>query len=83
MAQREIAEDVVKRPYFEAVPAVVSDIEEGTRDMGEQYPFLICGDVTPSVIISHISTTKQAINSISGQNILAMNQVIPILFPVE
>lgn len=42
MKKREIAEGVKKQPYFASV-AVASKQDVGTRDMGELYPFLICG----------------------------------------
>lgn len=39
MAQRKIADVVKKQPYFEAAPVDSSVTEEGSRDMGVQYPF--------------------------------------------
>lgn len=41
--QRELAEEEVRKHYFETVQAPVSEQEEGTREMGILYPFLICG----------------------------------------
>lgn len=44
MEEREIAEGVEKLPYFEVVvDDPMLELNDGTRDMGELYPFLICG----------------------------------------
>ena len=44
MKGREIAESIEKRPYFEAVAQVPEpEQDDGTREMGKLYPFLICG----------------------------------------
>lgn len=44
MEKREIAEVVEKRPYFEVVASnPETERDDGTRDMGELSPFLICG----------------------------------------
>lgn len=44
MEKREIAEVVEKRPYFEVVASnPVTERDDGTKDMGELSPFLICG----------------------------------------
>ena len=58
MARRKIADVVEKRPYFEAAPVDSSVTEEGTRDMGVQYPFLICGGRnTERYYFTHINDT--------------------------
>ena len=41
--QRELAEVVERKQYFETAQIPVSEPEEGTREMGELYPFLISG----------------------------------------
>lgn len=41
--QRELAEGVERKQYFETAQIPVSEPEEGTREMGELYPFLISG----------------------------------------
>ena len=41
MKERELAEGVERQPYFESVSEPKQD--DGIRDMGELYPFLICG----------------------------------------
>ena len=44
MKEREIAKSVEKRPYFEEVATPpVPEQDDGTREMGELYPFLISG----------------------------------------
>ena len=44
MKEREIAKSIGKRPYFKAVAAAPEpELDEGTREMGELYPFLISG----------------------------------------
>ena len=44
MEERKIAKGIEKRPYFEAVAVVpVPEQDDGTREMGELYPFLISG----------------------------------------
>ena len=44
MGEREIAEGVKKLPYFKVVAdEPMSEQNDGTRDIGELYPFLICG----------------------------------------
>ena len=41
--ERELEENIEQKPYFEAVPAPLPEPDEGTREMGELYPFLISG----------------------------------------
>jgi hypothetical protein len=43
MKERELAEDIKQQQYFEAVPAPSPVKDEGTREMGPLYPFLISG----------------------------------------
>jgi hypothetical protein len=43
MEKKEIAEEIKKQPYFETVPSLPEQEDDGTRDIGELYPFLICG----------------------------------------
>lgn len=40
---RELEENVEQKPYFEAVQTPSPETDEGTREMGELYPFLISG----------------------------------------
>lgn len=57
MEGRELAEVVRKEPYFEAVPAELEP-EDGTREMGELYPFLISGGSnTERFYFMHINDT--------------------------
>ena len=57
MKEREIAEGIEKQPYFEAVEAVPEqEKDDGTRDMGELYPFLIIGGTnTERYYFTHIN----------------------------
>ena len=59
MEERELAEVVEQQqPYFEAVPAPSSEEDEGTRDMGPLYPFLISGGTnTERYYFTHINDT--------------------------
>ena len=59
MEERELAEVVEQQqPYFEAVPAPSSGEDEGTRDMGPLYPFLISGGTnTERYYFTHINDT--------------------------
>ena len=41
--QRELAEGVERQQYFQTAQIPASEPEEGTREMGELYPFLISG----------------------------------------
>lgn len=43
MEKRKIAEGVKNQPYFKAAVSLVPEQDDGTREMGELYPFLICG----------------------------------------
>ena len=57
MEEREIAEGVEKQPYFEAVTVTQeSEQDDGTREMGELYPFLISGGTnTERYYFTHIN----------------------------
>ena len=59
MEERELAEVVEQQqPYFEAVPAPSPEEDEGTRDMGPLYPFLISGGTnTERYYFTHINDT--------------------------
>lgn len=51
-----MAEGVERRQYFETVRIPVSEPEEGTREMGELYPFLISGgSKTERYYFTHIN----------------------------
>ena len=64
MEERELAEVVEQQQYFEAVPAPSPEEDEGTRDMGPLYPFLISGGTnTERYYFTHINdTTKYKFN---------------------
>ena len=57
MEEREIAEGIEKCPYFEAVSPVSMPLpDDGTREMSELYPFLICGGTnTERYYFTHIN----------------------------
>lgn len=58
MKERELAEDIKQQQYFEAVPAPSSGKDEGTREMGPLYPFLISGGTnTERYYFTHINDT--------------------------
>ncbi|MBR0285641.1 MAG: RloB domain-containing protein [Bacteroidales bacterium] len=56
MEVRELAE-VDKRPqYFDSVPSQAESYDSGTREMGELYPFLICGGAnTERFYFTHVN----------------------------
>lgn len=64
MEEKELAEVVEQKQYFEAVPAPSPEEDEGTRDMGPLYPFLISGGTnTERYYFTHINdTTKYKFN---------------------
>ena len=64
MEERDLAEGVEQQQYFEAVPAPSQEEDEGTRDMGPLYPFLISGGTnTERYYFTHINdTTKYKFN---------------------
>ena len=59
MEKRKIAKGIEKRPYFEAVTVVpVPEQDDGTRELGELYPFLISGGTnTERYYFTHINDT--------------------------
>ena len=60
MEERELAEVVEQQQYFEAVPASSPEEDEGTRDMGPLYPFLISGGTnTERYYFTHINDTTE------------------------
>ena len=60
MEEREIAEGIEKRPYFEAPIVPVPYQDDGTREMGELYPFLISGGSnTEHWYFTHINDTTE------------------------
>lgn len=60
MEERELAEVVEQQQYFEAVPAPSPEKDEGTRDMGPLYPFLISGGTnTERYYFTHINDTTE------------------------
>ena len=58
MEKRELAEVVEQQQYFEAVEAPSPEQDEGTREMGPLYPFLISGGTnTERYYFTHINDT--------------------------
>lgn len=58
MEKRELAEDIKQQQYFEAVPVPSPEKDEGTREMGPLYPFLISGGTnTERYYFTHINDT--------------------------
>lgn len=58
--ERELEENVEQKPYFEAVPTPSPVIDEGTREMGELYPFLVSGGSnTERYYFTHINDTTE------------------------
>ena len=58
MEKRDLAEVVEQQQYFEAVEAPSPEPEEGTREMGPLYPFLISGGTnTERYYFTHINDT--------------------------
>jgi hypothetical protein len=59
MEKRKIAKGIEKRPYFEAVTVgPVPEQDDGTRVLGELYPFLISGGTnTERYYFTHINDT--------------------------
>ena len=61
MEERELAEVVEQQQYFEAVPAPSPEEDEGTRDMGPLYPFLISGGTnTERYYFTHINDCSKS-----------------------
>ena len=60
MEERELAEVVEQQKFFEAVPTSSPEEDEGTRDMGPLYPFLISGGTnTERYYFTHINDTTE------------------------
>lgn len=61
MEKREISKGIEKRPYFSPAAIVpVSNQDAGTRELGELYPFLICGGAnTERYYFTHINDTTE------------------------
>ena len=60
MEERELAEVVEQQQFFEAVPSPSPEEDEGTRDMGPLYPFLISGGTnTERYYFTHINDTTE------------------------
>ena len=60
MEERELAEVVEQQKFFEAVPTPSPEKDEGTRDMGPLYPFLISGGTnTERYYFTHINDTTE------------------------
>ena len=58
MKERQLAEDIKQQQYFEAVPVPSPEKDEGTREMGPLYPFLISGGTnTERYYFTHINDT--------------------------
>lgn len=59
MKKREIAKGIEKRPYFEpVVTPPVPEHDDGTREMGKLYPFLISGGTnTERYYFMHVNDT--------------------------
>lgn len=58
MEERELAEVVEQQQYFKAVEAPSPEQDEGTREMGPLYPFLISGGTnTERYYFTHINDT--------------------------
>ena len=60
MGMRELAEDIKRQQYFEAVPTPEPEQDEGTRELGVLYPFLISGGSnTERYYFTHINDTTE------------------------
>ena len=58
--ERELEEGIEQKPYFEANSAPSPVPDEGTREMGELYPFLISGGSnTERYYFTHINDTTE------------------------
>lgn len=56
MKERELAESIERQKYFEVVAAPLPEQDDGTREMGELYPFLISGGTnTERYYFTHIN----------------------------
>ena len=60
MKERDLVDVVGQQHYFESVPAPSPEIDEGTRDMGPLYPFIISGGTnTERYYFTHINDTTE------------------------
>ena len=60
MAERKLANDIKQQHYFATVPIPLSEKDEGTRDMGPLFPFLISGGTnTERYYFTHINDTTE------------------------
>ena len=60
MTERELAEVVEQQQYVESVEAPSPEQDEGTREMGPLYPFLISGGTnTERYYFTHINSTTE------------------------
>ena len=60
MEEREIAEGIKRQQYFEVPASSVLEQDDGTREMGELYPFLISGGSnTERFYFTHINDTTE------------------------
>ena len=58
MMEKELAESIERQKYFKVVTTPSSELDDGTREMGELYPFLICGGTnTERFYFTHINDT--------------------------
>lgn len=58
MEERELVGDIQQQQYFEAVSTLSPEKDEGTREMGPLYPFLISGGTnTERYYFTHINDT--------------------------
>lgn len=58
MMEKELAESIERQKYFKVVTTSSSEQDDGTREMGELYPFLICGGTnTERFYFTHINDT--------------------------
>ena len=58
MAERKLANDIKQQHYFATVPVPLSEKDEGTREMGPLYPFLVSGGTnTERYYFTHINDT--------------------------
>ena len=56
MARRQLGDVIEQERYFETVPVIEED--EGTRELGEQYPYIISGGTnTEKYYFTHINDT--------------------------
>lgn len=83
MGMRELAEDIKRQQYFEAVPTPEPEQDEGTRELGVLYPFLISGGSNTERYYLPTSMTRQSTGSISDRDTLVTNRAIQRHFRKE